>query len=79
MPVCLFREGNGRDVAIQELDGDQTDSDDSIGADANDLMAAAGLQVSRVHADHDTFIAALNNMVSCCPHSTCCHWITKIN
>jgi hypothetical protein len=59
-------EGAGGNVAIQELsmEGDHTDSDDSSGGDANDLMEVAGRQVARVHSEREAFISALNNMVS---------------
>lgn len=54
------------DVAIHEVE-DIPDSDsESSGADANDAMAAAGMQVAAYNAQQDQFFSALHNMVS--PH-----------
>ena len=52
------------DVAIHEVDHPDSSSESS-GADANDAMAAAGLQMAAYNAQQDHFFTALHNMV--CP------------
>jgi hypothetical protein len=52
------------DVAIHEVDHPESDSESS-GADANEAIAAAGMQLAAYNAQQDHFFAALHNMV--CP------------
>ena len=63
---ALSREVVGRgEVAIQELraDGGADSDTESSGSDANDAIAAAGMQIAQMHTQHNQFIAAVNNLV----------------
>ena len=52
-------------VAIHEVEGDShlDTSSESSGADANEAIAAAGMQVAAYNSQQDNFIAVLNNTV----------------
>ena len=55
-------------MAIHEVDADShmDTSSESSGADANDAIMAAGMQIAAYNAQQDNFIAALNNTVCPC-------------
>ena len=61
--------GGRSDVAIQEIGGADSDTESS-GSDANDAIAAAGMQIAQMHTQHGQFIAAVNNLVRAGHHKT---------